>query len=247
MSINHILLDSVEDTEKLDVKFGILEADSISLDNITITDINVTNNATIGNELNVTGSSILKAVQAENINVTIGAEVASLVVSGSADVTNLTASGTAVNITCPTISTDKITTSANVYGKTHLFKSVVTKNSASLGAEKILSAAELVDGMLLFDDVGKIAFEFKMPSKQSLDIYLGLSGSDQYAFRFSASILPNVPTSASGLKLFADAVAGVFINVAGLDTKILPHTQTNGESYTFNCMRQSNGNYIIYG
>ena len=47
MSSNHILLDSVEDTEKLDVKFGIVEADSISLDNITISKIVCSNCASV--------------------------------------------------------------------------------------------------------------------------------------------------------------------------------------------------------
>ena len=104
----------------------------------------------------------------------------------------------------------------------------------------------MVNGMLIFDDINKTQFKYLMPYKGQLDAYLGLSGSNEYAFRFNSAIFSTIPTS-SVLSLESDVASGVYFNYVGTHTKALSHTQGQEEGYDFVCVRQPNGEYIIYG
>lgn len=218
MSLNHILLDTVPDDEKLDVKFGVVEADSIiTTGATTFEDLTVTNQLTVG------GSSILQDVQAQNIVTTVSANI-----GGSLVVNSFIRS-----------------TTSCVQAKASLFKSTPYYNSSTIGVESQLTVEETVNGMMFFDDGGKTAFTYKLPYKADLDTYLGLSGTAEYAFRFDMVIFSTMGTGTYALAV--DSVSGLTINFPGTYTKVLAHTTGDQDSYSFICRRKSDGNYVISG
>jgi len=213
MSINHILKDVVPDDEKLDVKFGIVEADNLEITTGTFENLIV-----------------------DNLGVDSGAIIESLLVR------------TGLTVRCPLISEELIRTTETVEAKAHLFKSFPFLNSTTIGPNEAISGEQLVNGMLIFDDASKINFDYRMPYKIDLDTYLGFSGSEEYAFRFNVAIFATIP-SGTTLRLTADGTPnnGVSFNFTGTYTKLLPHVAGEEDSYNFICVRQSDGNYIIYG
>lgn len=202
MSLNHIIKDIVPDDEKLDVKFGIVEADNLEVANVTLDNITC-----------------------ENLLVNNG-----------------------VNLLGPLVSNDFIRTTEVMKAKSSLFKCSPFLNSTTIGPSQRLLANELVNGMAIFDDASKINFDYKMPYKIDLDTYLGLSGSEQYAFRFNVAIFANVP-SGTTLRLTADdnPNSGISFNFAGTLVKALPHVAGEEDGYDFIGIRQTDGTYIIYG
>ena len=220
MSLNHILKATVPDDEKLDVKFGIVEADNIDISNATF------ENLTINGQLtqNLPGTAIMTDILANNIVTNVSANIgASLVVN------NFIRS-----------------TTACVQAKASLFKSKPYLNSTTISPQSQLQADEVVNGMLIFDDVGKTLFTYITPYKGDFDTYLGLSGTQEYCFRFDMTIFANLSTGGV-YRLECYALSGVSINYAGTYIKILPHTTGAESTFTFVCCRQSDGTYIIYG
>ena len=213
MSINHILKDVVPDDEKLDVKFGTVEADNLDIPTGTFENLVV-----------------------DNLGVDVGAIIESLLVR------------TGFTLRCALVSDSVIRTSENVKANTHLFKSQPFLNSTTIGPSHTLFPELLVNGMAIFDDSLKINFDYRMPYKADFDNYLGLSGSEQYAFRFNIAIFATIPSN-SVLRLTADGTAnsGISFNYTGTFAKVLPHVAGEEDSYTFICVRQTDGNYIIYG
>ena len=218
MSLNHILLDTVPDDEKLDVKFGVVEADSIITTGATTFE-----NLTVTNQLTVGGSSILQDVQAQNIVTTVSANI------GNSLVVN---------------SFIRSTTSC-VQAKASLFKSTPYYNSSTIGIESNLTVEETVNGMMFFDDNSKTTFTYKLPYKADLDTYLGLSGTAEYAFRFDMIIFSTMGSGTYALGV--DAASGLTINFPGTYTKVLSHVVGEQDSYSFICARQSDGTYVISG
>ena len=217
MSLNHILKDVVPDDEKLDVKFATLQADNLEVDNVTFTD------------LTVTGQSTLDDVTARNITTS-----ETVLVGNNLVVNNLIR-----------------TESGFVQASSVLFKSAPYLNSTTIGPSSILFPVNLVNGMAIFDDANKqnnASFDYVMPYKITLDNYFFLTGAQQYAFIFNVAIFPNMPT-AGVYRLTADdnANSGVYFNYIGTRQKLLTHTFGSQSSYTFIGIRQTNGDYIIYG
>lgn len=225
MSLNHIILDTVPDDEKLDVKFGVVEADEMNVDSVTFTTLNTTDLNVDGNIVQTgTGTAILKDIQCPNLVTTVSANIGnSLVVNSFIR-----------------------STTGSVQAHTHLFKSKPYLNSNTIGPQSQLQADEVVNGMLIFDDVGKTTFAYKTPYKGDFDTYLGLSGTQEYCFRFDMTIFANM-SSGGTYTLECDAVSGVSINYVGTYTKTLPHATGVESTFTFVCCRQSDGTYIIYG
>ena len=220
MSLNHILKDTVDDDEKLDVKFGTVEADNLTIANSTFTDL------TVSNTLNVGGNSTLKDVVARNLNTTD-----TLLVGNNLVVNNL------IRTENGFIQTNSV-----------LFKSQPFLNSTTFGPFHTLFPEFLVNGMAIFDDPSKGDFDYKMPYKANFDIYFGLTGAQQYAFRFNVAIFANIPSN-NILRLVADdnANSGIYFNYIGTRTKTLIHSVGTESNYSFVCVRQTDGNYIIYG
>ena len=218
MSLNHILKDVVPDDEKLDVKFGIVEADSMVIDNSTFT------NLTVSNELTVGGSSVLQDVQAQNI-----------VTTNSANIGNSLVVNSFIR-----------STTGTVQAKSGLFKSEPYLNSTTIGVSQILTVEQTVNGMIIFDDTSKTTFDYKMPYKSALDAYLGLSGTQTYAFHFNVAVFSTISTGSS-LSISADAVSGVSFNYVGTYTKVVPHATGRETGIGFVCVRQTDGTYIAYG
>jgi hypothetical protein len=225
MSLNHIILDAVPDDEKLDVKFGIVEADTMDISSATFTTLNTTDLNVSGEIVQTgTGTAILKDVQVQNLVSTVSANIGnSLVVNSFIR-----------------------STTGCVQAKASLFKSKPYLNSNTIGPQSQLQADEIVNGMLIFDDLAKTTFAYKTPYKGDFDDYLGLSGTQEYCFRFDMTIFANLSTGGT-YTLECDAVSGVSINYAGTYTKALPHTTGAESTFTFVCCRQSDGTYIIYG
>jgi hypothetical protein len=220
MSLNHIILDTVADDEKLDVKFGVVEADNLDISNATFENLTITGQLT----QTLPGTAIMTDILANNIVTNVSANIgASLVVE------NFMRS-----------------TTGTVQAHTHLFKSKPYLNSTTISPQSQLQADELVNGMLIFDDVSKTVFTYKTPYKGDLDDYLGLSGTQEYCFRFDMTIFANLSTGGT-YQLECDAVSGISINYAGTYVKTLPHTTGAESTFTFVCCRQSDGTYIIYG
>ena len=231
MSLNHIILDTVADDEKLDVKFGIVEADNLdissaTLDNLTINDTLNTKDLNISGQIEQTGTgtAILKDIQCPNLVTTVSANIGnSLVVNSFIR-----------------------STTACVQAKASLFKSKPYLNSNTISPQSQLQADELVNGMLIFDDVGKTTFAYKTPYRGDLDTYLGLSGTSEYCFRFDMTIFASMSTGGT-YTLECDPASGISINYVGTYSKTLPHTIGAESTFTFVCCRQSDGTYIIYG
>ncbi len=220
MSLNHIIKDIVPDDEKLDVKFGIVEADDMEIANATFENLTINGQFT----QNLPGTAIMTDILANNIVTNVSANIgASLVVE------NFIRS----NTSC-------------VQAKASLFKSKPYLNSTTIGPQSQLQADELVNGMLIFDDTGKTTFAYKTPYNGDLDTYLGLSGTQEYCFRFDMTVFSTMSTGGT-YTLECDAVSGVSINYAGTYTKALPHTTGAESTFTFVCCRQADGTYIIYG
>jgi len=220
MSLNHIIKDTVPDDEKLDVKFGIVEADDMEIANATF------QNLTINGQLtqNLPGTAIMTDILANNLVTNV-----SVVVGQGLQVQNVIRSVNGV-----------------VEAKAHLFKSKPYLNSNTIGPQSQLQADELVNGMLIFDDVGKTTFAYKTPYNGDLDTYLGLSGTQEYCFRFDMTVFATMSTGGT-YTLESDVGSGVSINYVGTNVKTLPHTIGAESTFTFVCCRQSDGTYIIYG
>ena len=183
-------------------------------------------------------------VQADNINIS-NATFEDLTVTNnlfvgydinSQGVINVVGAEPAGHISCDNSSKSKVA----------LFKSKPYLNSTTIGPQSQLQADELVNGMLIFDDVAKTTFTYKTPYNGDLDGYLGLSNQDEYAFRIDITIFATLATG-NTYRLECDAASGVSINYAGTYVKVLPHTTGSESTFTFVCVRQSDGTYIIYG
>lgn len=218
MSINHIILNSVQDDEKLDVKFGIIEADSISIDTATFENLTITDSLSVG------GESILQDVMAQNVVTTVSANIGqSLLVNQFIR-----------------------SSQGTVQSKANLYKSIPFYSSGTIGQTQQLTVEECVNGMCIFDDQNKTIFSFVMPYATQLDVYLGLSGTMQYSFGFDASIFSGM--SSGGTYTITSAAAGnITINYPGIYTKNLQHVSGSQDSYSFIVCRQSNGSYIVHG
>mgnify|MGYP003651523367 CR=1 FL=1 len=218
MSLNHIIRDVVPDDEKLDVKFGVVEADSIITTGATSFE-----NLTVTNQLTVGGSSILQDVQAQNIVTTVSANIGnSLVVNSFIR-----------------------STTSSVQAKASLFKSTPYYNSTTIGVGSQMTAAETVNGMFIFDDTGKTNFTYTVPFQGDFDSYLGLSGTAEYAFRFDMVIFSTMGTGTYFLA--SDPASTVTINFPSTYSKALAHTTGDQDSYSFICVRKSDGSYVISG
>ena len=244
MSLNHIFKDVVADSEKLDVKFGSLEADTFNITNVTFTDLtisndlnvsnnvivsndlNVSNNLNVSNELNVGGNSILKDVVTRNLNTTD-----TVLVGNNLVVNNLIR-----------------TENGFVQTNSVLFKSKPFLNSTTFGPYHTLFPDFLVNGMAIFDDPAKGDFDYKLPYKADFDNYFFLTGAQEYAFRFNVAIFANIPSN-NILRLVADdnVNSGIYFNYIGTRTKVLTHSVGTESNYSFVGVRQADGNYIIYG
>lgn len=229
MSLNHILLDTVPDDEKLNVKFGTVEADDMNIVNATFTDLTVSNNL-FGHNIYAQNNLVASIGATVNNNLIVGDNI---LCSGSIDANGAEPAG---HLSCNNSSKQK----------TSLFKSKPYLNSNTIGPQSQLQADETVDGMLIFDDLAKTVFAYKLPYKGDFDDYLGLSGTDEYAFRFDMTIFSGMSTGGT-YTLEVDAVSGVSINYVGTYTKALPHTTGSESTFTFICVRQSDGTYIVYG
>ena len=229
MSLNHIIKDTVPDDEKLDVKFGIVEADNMEIADATLENLTVSNNL-FGHNIYAQNNLVASIGATVNYNLIVGDNI---LCSGSIDANGAEPAG---HITCNNSSKSKVA----------LFKSKPYLNSNTIGPQSQLQADEIVNGMLIFDDVGKTVFAYKTPYKGDFDDYLGLSGTDEYCFRFDMTIFANMSTGGT-YTLECDAVSGVSINYAGTYVKALPHTTGAESTFTFVCCRQSDGTYIIYG
>jgi hypothetical protein len=220
MSLNHIILDTVPNDEKLDVKFGVVEADTLDISNATFQNLTINGQFT----QNLPGTAVMTDILANNIVTNVSANIGNSLV-----VNNFIRS-----------------TTACVQAKASLFKSKPYLNSTTISPFSQLQADELVNGMLIFDDVSKTVFTYKTPYYGDLDTYLGLSGTQEYCFRFDMTIFASMSTGGT-YRLECDAVSGVSINYAGTYIKTLPHTTGAESTFTFVCCRQSDGTYIIYG
>ena len=229
MSLNHIILDTVPDDEKLDVKFGIVEADNIDISNATLENLTVSNNL-FGHNIYAQNNLVASLNASVNNTLIVGDDV---ICTGNIVVDGAEPKG---HITCNNSSKSRVS----------LFKSKPYLNSNTISPQSQLQADELVNGMLIFDDVGKSVFTYRTPYKGELDGYLGLSGTDEYCFRLDITIFSNM-SSGGTYKLECDAVSGISINYAGTYSKTLPHITGVESTFTFVCCRQSDGTYIIYG
>ena len=229
MSLNHILKDTVPDDEKLDVKFGTVEADNLEITTATFENLTVSNNL-FGHNVYAQNNFVASIDAAVLNNLFVGADI------NGTGVINITGLEPAGHITCDNSSKSKVA----------LFKSKPYLNSTTIGPQSSLQADEIVNGMLIFDDQSKTTFAYKTPYNGDFDDYLGLSNTDEYAFRFDMSIFSTMATSVN-YKLECDSVSGVSINYAGTYTKVLPHTAGVNSTFSFVCVRQSDGTYIIYG
>jgi hypothetical protein len=227
MSINHIIKNIVPDDEKLDVKFGTVEADNIEVAGATFQNLTITNDLDVGNEVTIGSTAQIESIVVQNLNCEVGALFDHALVTDY-----LTVQGPL--------------NANNIKARTSLFKSEPYFNSDALGVNTNTTAAQFVNGMLMFNDTAKTNFSFTCPGSGDLDNYLGLSGTDEYAFRTTANIFPTMST-ASTLSIKCVLSTGVYINIAGNDTKALPHQVGQNESFTFITKRQSDGTYVIYG
>jgi hypothetical protein len=227
MSLNHIIKDVVPDDEKLDVKFGTIEADNIDVSGATFENLTITNDLDVGNEVTIGSTAQIQDIVTQNINCQVGA-----LFNHGVFTDYLTVQGPL--------------TANNIKANTSLFKSKPYLNSNTISPQSQLQADEVVNGMLIFDDTAKTTFTYKMPYKGDFDAYLGLSGTDEYAFRFDMTIFATMSTGGT-YSLAVDSVSGVSINYVGTYTKVLPHTTGSESTFTFIGVRQSDGTYIVYG
>ena len=228
MSLNHIIRETVPDDEKLDVKFGIVEATNMIITDSTFTNLTVTNNLN-GHNVFANNNLVASISASVNNNLTVGDNI---ICSGKIDVNSAEPGG---HVTCNNSSKSKV----------GLFKSKPYLNSTTIGTSQILAVDETVNGMLLFDDSSKTIFTYILPYANALDVYLGLSGTDEYAFRINCAIFAT--NSTGTYKLDSESVSGVSINFAGTFSKTLTHTIGSESNFSFISVRQSNGTYIVYG
>jgi hypothetical protein len=180
-------------------------------------------NLTVTNELTVGSSSILQDVQAQNLVTTVSANIGGSLVVNS-----------------------YIRAIGSVEGKSMLFKSSPVLNSTGVGIDTQLTAEEMVNGMFIFDDQSKTTFSYTMPYKSDLDAYLGLSGTQSYAFHCNCAVFSTISSGAT-LTVKSNVASGVSFNYSGTFVKSIPHSLGEETGIGFICVRQTNGNYILFG
>ena len=235
MSINHIM-DTISDDQALDVKFGDITAENISIEGATFENLTVTNDLSVAEELSTKNLTVTGSIVQTGFGSAYLTEISA---------TNISTSNSAI-IGNSLVVSNFIRTPGTTQARASLFISEPYFNSTALGINTDTQAEQFINGMLMFDDQSKTNFSFTAPGSGSLDTYLGLAGSQTYAFRTTINVFPTIPT-ASTLFLKSVASTGVSINVAGTESKPLPHVLGQNESYSFVTTRLNDGTYIIYG
>ena len=112
-----------------------------------------------------------------------------------------------------------------------------------------VTANELINGALVCDDNAKLNFIFNMPLATALDTALNLSGTTAgKGFKFNVN-LPSTLPNTNTIKLQTSVVSKIkFKSSRGAETEVtLQHFSPNESNITFSVVRQSSGEYWIYG
>ena len=113
-----------------------------------------------------------------------------------------------------------------------------------------VTANELINGALVCDDNAKLNFIFNMPLATALDTALNLSGTTSgKGFKFNLN-LPGTLPNTNTIKLQTSTVSKIKFKSSRSNAETeatLSHFFPNESNITFSVVRQSNGEYWIYG